>query len=211
MQDAEPSVLASQKPTESLSKKEQVCILALKVFDWCVKPLTETDCFTIPAECDPPVPPDLPVECRIVGLTASIVAQTPGPENIHTVTARVDKEKEITILESVEPRVVRCTFTVTATSFHTTTLFAPPGTTKQVEVSGECGPCRISADGRTVCCEEAICLQFESKAPIKLCVPAELCTPRVCTQAQPPCPPTPPDQRVPLCGPPYPANAPSHA
>lgn len=182
-------------------KKELTCILALKVFDWCVKPISETDCFAIPAACNPPVPATATATCQIVSLTASIVAQTPGPDNIHTVTARVDKSKQITIRDG---GVVLCTFTVNATSFHTTSLYAPPGTTKQVEVTGECGPCQISQDGRTVCCEETICLQFESKAPIKICVPAELCVPRVCTQSQPPCPPTPPPQAVVLCPTPSP-------
>ena len=188
-------------PTERPSKKRQHCILALKVFDWCVKPISETDCFPIPAQCNPPVPATATAECRIVNLTARIVTQTRGPGDIHTVVARVDKEKEITIRDGT---TVLCVFRVTAVSFHSTTLFAPPGTTKQVEVTGECGACQISQDGLTVCCEETICLQFESKAPVKLCVPAELCIPRVCTQAQPPCPPTPPPQVVRLCPTPKP-------
>ena len=186
---------------KNATSKEQVCILALKVFDWCVLPITETDCFTIPSQCNPPVAATATAECRILSLTATIVSQTPGPGDIHTVTARVDKVKEITIRENGS---VVCTFTATATSFHTTSLFAPPGTMKQVEVSGECGPCTISEDGLTVCCEQAICLQFESKAPLKICVPAQLCVPRVCTQAQPACPPTPPPQTVLLCPTPTP-------
>lgn len=128
MEGLDSSVLQNEVlPTEPPSLKKQTCILSLKVFDWCVKPISETDCFAIPAACNPPVPSNLSVEYRIVSLTATIVAQTPGPGGIHTVTARVDKVKEITILESEVPRVVRCTFTVSATSFHTTSLFAPPG------------------------------------------------------------------------------------
>lgn len=188
------------QPTEPPSQKKQTCILALKVFDWCVKPLTETDCFPIPPECAPPAPPGSTATCTAT-YTATIVAQTPLPGNIHTITARVDKTKTITIFNP--DGTVRCTFTGTASSFHTTSLFAPPGTTKQVEVSGECGPCQVSADGTTVCCEQSICLEFESKAPIKLCVPAEPCIPRRCTQPVPPCPPTPP-QTVRLCPTPTP-------
>ena len=197
--------MANLVPTEKTNMKTQHCILALKVFDWCVKPISETDCFTIPAACNPPVSSTATAECRIVSLTATITAQTPGPGDIHTVTARVDKVKEITIREGIN---VICTFQVTATSFHTTSLFAPPGTQKQVEVTGECGPCQISEDGLTVCCEETLCLQFESKAPVKLCVPAELCVPRVCTQAQPACPPTVPPQLVRLCPTPFPTPTP---
>lgn len=187
----------------SNDQKVQTCILAIKVFDWCIKPFSITDCFDVPAQCNPPVPAGSTAECRVLGATATVVSVTPAPPpappGTVTVTARVEITKEISIFGPGAPGPLLCTFQVTSTFFETTSLFAPTGTTVQVEVTAECGPCQVNGGGTLVCCQQNICLQFESKAPVKLCVPAELCVPRTCVQPVPECPPPPPPQTIGLC------------
>lgn len=193
--------------------KVQTCILALKVFDWCIKPISFTDCFPIPPECSPPVPPGSTVECRVVSVTTTIIsvrpAPPPAPPGTKTVTVRVDITKELTIFNPPPPipPPVRCTFQVTSTLHESTSLFAPDGTTVQVEATAECGPCDVNGEGTIVCCEQGVCLQFESKAPVKLCVPAEPCEARPCPQPVPTCPPPPPPQLIRLCPTPPPTSS----
>src|SRR5690606_20731354 len=118
--------------------KVQTCILALKVFDWRVKPVSFTDCFPIPPECSPPVPAGRTAECRVVDVTTTVISVTPVPNtpDFKSVTVRVDITKEITIFDPGP--VVRCVFRVVSTLHETTTVFAPDGTTVQVEATAEC-------------------------------------------------------------------------
>jgi len=202
--------------------KRQTCIRVEQVFDFGFKPISFTDCFQVRRNTCPTIPPGSTATCRVLAARCQLVqVGPPDPQGIRTVTVRIEVDKEITITDPAG--VVLCRFTVTSVVHETTSLFAPEGTDIQCEVTADCGPCEVTpltsptgaaANGGAevaehspsshivaiVCCQQGICLLLESKAFVKLCVPAEPCEPRPLVQALPPCPPPPiPPAPFPLC------------
>lgn len=219
--------VAAPSSAGQFPQKRQTCIRVEQVFDFGFKPISFTDCFEIRrGQCPPGIPAGSTATCRVRTAECELVqVGPPDAQGIRTVTVRITVEKEISVFDP--SGALLCTIPVTSVIHETTSLFAPEGTEIQCEVTADCGPCEVTpveqnlhnggngeplpgaAEGlqsqtRTViaiiCCQQGVCLLLESKAFVKLCVPAEPCEPRPLVQALPPCPPPPlPPPPFPLC------------
>ena len=207
--------------------KRQTCIRVEQVFDFGFKPISFTDCFEIRRrQCPPGIPAGSTATCRVREAECELVqVGPPDAQGIRTVTVRIEVAKEISVFDP--SGVLLCTIPVTSVIHETTSLFAPEGTEIQCEVTADCGPCEVTPVDQNhhnndneehppgavedpqsqhrnviaiICCQQGVCLLLESKAFVKLCVPAEPCEPRPLVQALPPCPPPPlPPPPFPLC------------
>ena len=206
-------------PSGHFPHKRQTCVRVEQVFDFGFKPISFTDCFEVThPPCPSTIPPGSTATCRVLAATCQLAqVSPPDPQGIRTVTVRIEIDKEITIFDPAGMEL--CRISVTSVIHETTSLFAPEGTDIQCEVTAECGPCevtplsphsarQVSPESHPptpqvvalVCCQQGVCLLLESKAFVKLCVPAEPCEPRPLVQALPPCPPPPlPPPPFPLC------------
>lgn len=224
---SEAGVTATSGPSRHFPHKRQTCIRVEQVFDFGFKPISFTDCFEIrKRQCPAGIPPGSTATCRVREAECELVqVGPPDAQGIRTVTVRIEVEKEVSVFDP--NGVLLCTIPVTSVIHETTSLFAPEGTEIQCEVTADCGPCEVTpaeedennndndeglseAAGLVqpqrshviaiICCQQGICLLLESKAFVKLCVPAEPCEPRPLVQALPPCPPPPlPPPPFPLC------------
>ncbi len=177
---------------------EIVCIETLKVYDFCFQNDTvENACFAIPAACVPPVTTAVAVNCAITNITSAVVQRTPlpppAPVGFARVTIRLILTLSFTLVRA--DGTTLCTFTADFPFLKTVALCAPAGTDVVVETRGtRCGPCFILA-GTQVCCEIDFCLLIQSRALVKLLVPAfGFCVPAECVElpkAPLPCPPSP--------------------
>ncbi|QIA26439.1 hypothetical protein DYI95_001825 [Thermaerobacter sp. PB12/4term] len=170
---------------------EIVCIETVKVYDFCFQTdRRENVCFPIPAAFQGILPSDL-VTCEIVQVTCQEVSRQEDPNNpgFADVTLLVTVTMQFTIRRNDN---VVAQFEDSFGFLKTVLLCAPEGTVIQCESAGSrCGPCVI-INGQ-VCCEVDLCLLIQSKALVKLLVPAYgFCVPAPCvTLPKPPlvCPP----------------------
>jgi len=177
---------------------EIVCIETLKVYDFCFQNDTiENACFAIPAACMPPVSSAVTVVCSITDIDTVVVARTPLPPPAPTGFARITIRIIITLtFQLIKPDgSTLCRFTAQFPFVKTVALCAPVGTDVAVEVrASRCGPCFILG-GTQVCCEIDLCLLIQSRAVVKLLVPAYgFCVPAECVELPKtplPCPPEP--------------------
>lgn len=184
------------------------CIEALKVFDNC------TDVVNVSGLCEPlavdclPLPSSYSVSCSVVSATCSgpvaVVPHVPA-DGLANVTFRIDFTIQVTVLDTTTatPKT-HCTFTVSSTITETVSLTAPSGFAMIYQCAVEavtCGPCVIVNFGSAatpdynVCCEVELCLELQSKYPVKILVwTSGYCETTVCRLKQGPtliCPPTP--------------------
>jgi len=175
---------------------EIVCIETLKVYDFCFQSdSVENACFPIPAACTPPVPGTVTIECAISSVTSRVINRVPLPTPAPTGFARVTIEITVTLSFTLRNAdgTVRCTFTAAFPFVKNVALCAPTGTEVVVEVvASRCGPCFLLT-GTQVCCEIDLCILIQSRAVVKLLVPAYgFCTPAECVELPKPplvCPP----------------------
>jgi hypothetical protein len=183
------------------------CIEALKVFDNCA------DIVKISGECDAlpptclPLPSSYSASCTLTSASCGVVAVVPHvpADGLANVTFRIDFTKQITIFDtSVSTPTVYCQFSVAHFLTETVSLSAPTGFSMlyQCEVDAfTCGPCVVvnfgtdTAPNWQVCCEVELCLELQSKFPVKLLVwTSGYCVETICAEKQGPtliCPPTP--------------------
>lgn len=169
---------------------EIACIETLKVYDFCFQSeRRENVCFKLPHAC-PVCHSTDKVACEIVGVECREVSRTPDPEN--------PGFADVTLLVTVTLKfqifgdgTVICYFDDSFSFLKTVLLCAPEGTQIQCESAGSrCGPCAV-VNGQ-VCCQVDVCLLIQSKAWVKLLVPAYgFCVPAPCVviPTPPACPP----------------------
>lgn len=92
-----------------------------------------------------------------------------------------------------------CLFERTFTFMKTVTLCAPEGTVTDCSIpSFTCGPCIPVDEGRRICCSFTLCMVIQSRATVKLLVPAYgFCVPAECVQVSPEFPTCPPENLFP--------------
>lgn len=184
------------------------CIEALKVFDNCADVVDISGlCDPLPADCLP-LPASYSVSCDVTSATCTgpvaVIPHVPA-DGLANVTFRIDFTLQLTVYDTsdVTP-IVHCTFPVSSTVTETVSLTAPPGFTMlyQCAVTAfTCGPCVIANFGTAAtpdynaCCEVELCLEIQSKYPVKLQVwTSGYCVQTPCPAKQGPtlvCPPTP--------------------
>ena len=208
MAETKPVIPGPCNAGECPEPTEIVCIETLKVYDFCFQNDTiENACFAIPAACLPPISTAVTVNCAVASITSAVVARTPlpppAPPGFARVTIRIIVALNFTLANA--DGTVLCTFTADFPFVKTIGLCAPVGTDVVVEArSSRCGPCFILA-GNQVCCEIDFCLLIQSRALVKLLVPAYgFCTPAECVELPKTplvCPPLPlfPPQCEPPC------------
>lgn len=175
---------------------EIVCIETLKVYDFCFQnDSIENACFPIPASCSPPVPANVKIRCSVAGVTSSVLSVSPlsppAPKGFVRVTIQITVNLTFKLLNN--DGTTRCIFGASFPFMKTVALCAPKGTDVIVEVAtSRCGPCFV-LNGNQVCCEVDICMLIQSRAVVKLLIPAYgFCTPAECVElpkAPMPCPP----------------------
>jgi hypothetical protein len=183
------------------------CIEALKVFDNCSDVVNVSGmCTPLPAECLP-LPATFSVSCAVTSATCAVVAILPHvpADGLANVTFRIDFTIHIEIFDTTTPTpTLNCAFDVPSTITETVSLVAPPGFSMlyQCDIDAfTCGPCIVANFGTAatpdfnVCCEVELCLEIQSKFPVKLQVwTSGYCEPTPCRAKQGPtliCPPTP--------------------
>jgi hypothetical protein len=184
------------------------CIEALKVYDNCSDIVTVSGlCEPLPAECLP-LPASFSVSCAVTSAACTgpvaVVPHVP-PDGLANVTFRIDFTIHVQIFDTTGATpVLYCEFDVSDTVTETVSLVAPAGFTMiyQCEVTAfACGPCIVANFGSVatpdfnVCCEVEICLEIQSKFPVKLLVwTSGFCEQVPCRAKEGPtlvCPPTP--------------------
>ncbi len=180
-----------------------VCIEVLQVVDNCVQQSEHPGfCVALPAACLPlPVTPDLvDVVCTITSATCTFLGAVPVSGGVNA-TFQVTVTMNIELLNStIPPPNTICTFTET-TSWTQTVLLTqlPPNrqALRQCAVTDfQCGPCAVFLIDSTpsVCCEIDVCLEIQTKTPVKILVEASPCVPIECPLKVPSpleCPTTP--------------------
>jgi len=185
-------------PTGCPPPTEIVCIQVEKVYDFCFQNEDREACFTLPVTCVPPAPAGSTATCTITSVTCTPGTPVPVPGQPGFVTVGIVFVVAVSITVLNPDGTTRCTFTQNFTFVKTVVLYAPAGTTIQCEVPDfSCGPCAV-ADTQ-VCCTLHLCILVQSKALVKLLVPAYgFCVPAQCVVAPKiPCPPGYPPQFVP--------------
>lgn len=170
---------------------EIVCIETLKVYDFCFQTdRRENVCFVLPAECAAAAADDT-VACEVLGVECREISRQPDPNNpgFSDVTLLVTVTLRFTIFDN---GTQVCTFEDSFSYLKTVLLCAPEGTEIDCHSAGSrCGPFVI-VNGQ-VCGEVDVCLLVQSRAVVKLLVPAYgFCVPSPCvTIPKPPlvCPP----------------------
>jgi hypothetical protein len=183
------------------------CIEALKVFDNCADVVKVSGlCEPLPPFCLP-LPSSFSVSCSVTSANCSLIAVVPHtpPDGLANVTFRIDFTIHVVITNTTLPTpAVHCEFDVSRTITETVSLVAPQGFNMiyQCEVdSFTCGPCVVVNFGTpatpdyNVCCEVDLCLDIQSKFPVKILVwTSGYCEKDICRAKQGPtlvCPPSP--------------------
>ncbi len=183
------------------------CIEALKVFDNCTSVVEVSGlCSPVPATCLP-LPASYTVSCSVTTANCDLFSVTPHvpADGLANVTFLINFTILITVTDTTTATpVTHCTFDIPQTISRTVSLVAPTGFSMIYQCAVEsftCGPCTIANIGSAatpnyhVCCEVELCLEFQSKYPVKLLVwTSGYCAPTGCAAKQGPtliCPPTP--------------------
>lgn len=184
---------------------ELVCVEVLKVFDFVFQQEEREDiCVNIPASAGP-LPDRATVQCTVVDVQCVEMPPRqffpPPREGFANVTLLFTVKLQFQII-APDGRVV-FTFQHTFTFMKTVTLCAPKGTEVQCEVVNQfCGPTAITPLCQ-ICTELVLCVIIQSKARVKLLIPAfGFCQPRpgmVLPKPVVECPP--PDLFPPQCPP----------
>lgn len=164
--------------------EEVVCIAVDKVFDFCFQEQVCTR--TVPVS----LPMNTPVGCTLqpANATCQVVGE---PKPLDGGLAQVTLQ--ITVPATVQIGT-QAPMPVNFVCFRSLQLNMPPGSTIDCDVSGSCFCALVDANGDEfsdeLFCQANLCIVLETTARVKLLVPAlGLCTPVLCRDAGPVCPP----------------------
>lgn len=151
---------------------EIVCVEVEKVFDYCFQEVTVQR--TLPA---PAVPVGMPLRCQLNtrGASCHVLSAQPGQEELRHVNMTVTVPGTVEVGENT---AIPFTFVV----FKSVQLYAPEGTQVHCGVTGSCMADLIDLNGdgqaEEVGAQANLCIVIQSKASVKLLVPAYgLCVP----------------------------------
>lgn len=150
---------------------EIVCVEAEKIFDYCFQEITAQR--AVPS---PQVPMGSPIHCHLNtdNATCHVLNTSPGSDDLRQVHMTVSVPASVEVGQHTVP--------ITFVVFKSMQLYAPEGTSVQCGVTGTCLSDLIDQDddglADEIGCQANLCVVIQSKAPVKLLVPAYgLCVP----------------------------------
>lgn len=153
------------------SPTEIVCIEADKIFDYCFQEVTAQRSVSAPSAS---VGTSVHCELRSDEATCNIFQTGTGRDDLRTV--------QMTVTVPAALRIGHEALTVRFVVFKSMQLYAPEGTQIECGVTGTCVGDLVDLNGDgladEVCCQANLCIVVQSKAAVKLLVPAYgLCVP----------------------------------